>query len=77
MLPIFHSVERYEMQWCMQYLMDIEEEIGLNIALQEFRVEKIEALKYYTRKKEIEKVTIFDDKLTIEFKSGVEIDSIV
>ena len=51
-LPIFHSVERFETRSYMQYLMDIEDEIGLEIALNEFRIEKTEALKYYLRKRE-------------------------
>lgn len=47
---IFHSAERFESRNFMQYLMDIEENRGLEAALSEYRVEKEIALKYYYKK---------------------------
>lgn len=51
-LPMLHSVERFETRSYMQYLMNIEDEVGLKATLDAFRIEKAEALKYYQRKKE-------------------------
>ncbi len=49
--PIFHGVERFETRCYMQQLMAIEDEIGLDAALEAFRIEKTAALNYYFKKR--------------------------
>jgi hypothetical protein len=49
-LPLFHPVERFETRSFMQYLMDIEDEQGIEAALVEYRAEKEAALEYYERR---------------------------
>ena len=48
--PMFHCAERFESRNYMQYLMNIEDEIGMDIALYEYRSEKEIALKYSIKK---------------------------
>lgn len=49
-LPLFHPAERFETRSFMQYLMDIEDERGIEAALVEYQAEKEAALEYYEKK---------------------------
>ncbi|HNY12604.1 MAG TPA: hypothetical protein PKK26_13525 [Candidatus Wallbacteria bacterium] len=49
-IPLFHPAERFESRNFMQYLMDTEEDSGIDLALSEYEMEKNIALKYYHKK---------------------------
>lgn len=48
--PVMHGAERFETRTFMQHLMDIEEEVSIEKALELFKLEKKIALKYYKKK---------------------------
>lgn len=48
--PVFHGVERFESRMFMTYLIDQEEKILEDKVLDEYKVEKEVALKYYIKK---------------------------